>query len=183
MFPNFENVARDCLVSARTVREYFKILEDTLIGTLLPPYGGTRKRKPVSIGKFYFFDLGVVNQLSGRRSLAEKTDEFGKAFEHFIFTELRSYLSYFGDLRPLTFWRSRSGDEVDFIIGDELAIEVKSTNLVNERQIRGLMRIGEEISFKDRLVVSMDPIERKIHDIRVVPWAMFLDRLWSGQYR
>ncbi len=179
---NFENVASDCSVSARTVREYFKILEDTLIGTVLPPYGATRKRKPVSTSKFYFFDLGIVNQLSGRHSLPEKTDEYGKAFEHFIFTELRSYLSYLGDFRPLTFWRSRNGDEVDFVIGDELAVEVKSTSLVNERQIKGLIRIGEEVAFKHKLVVSMDPTERTVHGVRIVPWKLFVNRLWSGEY-
>lgn len=124
---NYENIGSDCSVSARTVREYFKILEDTLIGSVLEPYKKTIKRKPVSISKFFFFDIGVSNLLSGKYNLVEKTEQYGEAFEHFIYCELRSFLEYTSDFRELTFWRSRNGDEVDFIIGDDIAIEVKST--------------------------------------------------------
>lgn len=105
---NFANVGNDAQVPARTVREYFQLLEDTLVGHVLPPFQATRKRKPVSTAKFYFFDTGVANALSGRRDLAPNTTEYGRALEHLIFLELKAYLDYQRRDERLMFWRSQS---------------------------------------------------------------------------
>ena len=83
----FQSLANDAELPARTVRDYFQILEDTLVGTLLPAYRGTKKRKAVSAAKFYYFDIGVANVLSGRSNLSPGTPEFGKALEHLVFCE------------------------------------------------------------------------------------------------
>lgn len=179
---NFESVASDAQVPARTVRDYFSILEDTLIGSVLEPFTKTKKRKAIQTGKFYYFDVGVCNFLAGRTNIRPKTELFGKALEHFIFTELTAYLSYQRDRRPLRFWRSTSKQEVDFIIGDEVAIEVKGTEMVLEKHLTGLKALSEEISFKHRVVVSMDPRPRKIGNVMVMPVRHFLESLWGGQY-
>lgn len=179
---NFANVASDAQVPARTVREYFSILEDTLIGTVLEPFTKTKKRKAIQTGKFYYFDVGVCNFLAGRTNVRPKTELFGKALEHFIFTELAAYLSYHRDRRPLSFWRSTSKQEVDFIIGDEVAIEVKGTDMVLEKHLAGIRALSEEIQFKHQIVVSMDPKPRKIGDTMVMPVRHFLESLWGNVY-
>jgi predicted AAA+ superfamily ATPase len=178
---NFESVARDAAVPARTIRDYFGILEDTLIGTLLPPFGRTIHRKAVSAAKFYFFDLGVCNHLAGRTNISPKTELFGKSFEHLVFTELRAWLHYSRDHRPLTFWRDYAGHEVDFLIGDNTAIEVKSTSQVNEHHLKGLLWFSKETTLKHRIIVSLDPSPRQLCGIDVLPWKEFLGRLWAGE--
>ncbi len=87
-------MASDCGVSAVTVKEYFQILTDTLLGYQIPAYTKAVKRKLVQTSRFYFFDVGIVNYLTGRMSLKRGTDEFGHAFEHLIVQEIVAYLSY-----------------------------------------------------------------------------------------
>lgn len=178
---NFEAISNDAGFSARTIREYFLILEDTLVGTMLKPYQKTKKRKAISTAKFYFFDVGVGNALAGRKGIRPHTDLFGKLFEHLIFTELAAFLSYARDRRPLSFWRDQNGNEVDFLIGDEIAIEVKGTRMVTNRHLKGLRFFSEEINPRKKIVVSMDPSPRKTGEIDILPWSVFLHRLWSKE--
>jgi uncharacterized protein len=178
---NFTSIASDAGVPPRTVREFFSILEDTLIGAMLPPFKHSGKRKAVSTAKFYFFDVGVANCLAGRLAIKPKTELFGKALEHLVFTELRAFLSYSKDRRELSFWRDRFGHEVDFIIGDSVAIEVKATGLVSEKHIGNLKMLAEDIRFKQQIIVSMDLQPRKIGNIRILPLIHFLESLWAGE--
>src|SRR5207253_921868 len=104
---NFTEVGSDCGVPPRTVREYFQILEDTMIGFLLDPFAGTRKRKPVATSKFYLFDVGVANFLRKRGQVQPGSESFGRALEHLIFLELRAYLDYSRKDIPLCYWRSQ----------------------------------------------------------------------------
>lgn len=179
---NFEKVARDLSIPSRSVREYFYILSDTLIGTLVEPYGKALSRKAVSQSKFYFFDIGVANILASRFRIEEGSELFGMAFEHFIFMEIKAWLSYSKDRRPLTFWRDRAGNEVDFIIGDTTAIEVKSSEMVHSGHIKGLRLLSGEVPFDHRVIVSRDSRRREMDGITVMPWELFLDELWSGNY-
>lgn len=177
---NFSNVASDAMVPSKTVREYFLILQDTLIGSLLEPFTKTKKRRAIGTAKFYFFDVGVCNFLAGRKNIRPKTELFGKALEHFVFTELRAFLSYHQDLRPLTFWRSTSNYEVDFLIGDEIALEVKGTDFVSDKHLTGLKALSEEIKLKRKIIVSLDQNPRKINDIEIIPVKTFLSSLWEN---
>ncbi len=179
---NFSNIANDTGLPASTVREYFFILEDTLIGTTIHPYKKTKRRKSVSSSKFYFFDIGVCNSLAGRANIRVKTELFGKALEHLIFTEIKAFLSYSKDMRELSFWRTKSGDEVDFLIGDETAIEVKSSEIVTEKHLKGLRKLSYETNFKNYIVVSMDSNPRELNNIKILPVKHFLERLWEGIY-
>jgi uncharacterized protein len=179
---NFESVSRDTAIPSKTIRDFFTVLEDTLVGTLLRSFGKMVHRKAVGAAKFYFFDVGVCNYLANRKSIVPKTELFGKSFEHFIFTELHAWLEYSNDQRPLTFWRDYAGHEVDFIIGDEIAIEVKSTEQAMMKHIKGLRMFTEEIPVKHKIIVSMDTAPRKLDDIEVLPWKEFLTRLWTGTY-
>ncbi|MCK5082315.1 MAG: ATP-binding protein [Candidatus Omnitrophica bacterium] len=179
---NFANIASDAGVPARTVAEYFSILQDTLIGHLLEPFVKSKKRKAISTAKFYFFDVGVCNVLAGRKEIRPKTELFGKTLEHFIFTELKAYLSYAQDTRPLNFWRSKSGYEVDFLIGDDIAIEVKATEMVTERHLSGLKALSEEMTLRKKIIISMDQSPRRLRNVDILPVKIFLQRLWSNVY-
>lgn len=177
---NFTNVGNDAGVPPRTAAQYFEILEDTMIGSLLPPFTKTKKRKAISTAKFYFFDVGVCNHLAGRQNIRPKTELFGKVLEHFVFTELTAYRSYREDARPLSFWRSTSGYEVDFLLADEIAIEVKGTEMANERHAKGLRALSEDLPLKKQILVTNDPRPRKMGDVDVLPIRLFLEQLWAG---
>ncbi|MDI6753053.1 MAG: AAA family ATPase [Thermodesulfobacteriota bacterium] len=178
---NFTNVANDAQVPRTTVYEYFKILKDTLVLYELPPWRKTRKRKPLASSKYFFFDVGVLAALQGRE-FRPGTPEFGEAFETYLMHELCSYRDYVSG-EPLSFWRSTSGFEVDFIIGDHTALEVKAKENVSLRDIKSLRALAEEKSLKRYLCVSLEPRRRKLEDVVVLPFKEFLEGLWSGEFK
>ena len=177
----FERLAADAAVPARTVREYFQVLEDTLLATLLRPFSPrAARRKPVSHVKLYFFDAGVANALAGVTRIDPSGAAFGPALEQLVFCELRAWLAYARDPRPLTFWRTADGSEVDFVVGDAAAIEVKATGTVTRRDLRGLRRLAEETPLRRRIVVCREPVARLVDGIRILPIEEFLRALWRG---
>lgn len=176
---NYSAVASDAQVPTSTVREYFQILEDTLLARRLPAWRQSKKRKAISTSKFYFFDIGVARHLQHRRGLRPRSPEFGEAFEAFVFHELSSYVDYRKGQR-LAYWRSKSGFEVDFILDGEVAIEVKAKAQVSQRDLRGLVALGEERAHRRRIAVSLEERPRRVGEIDVLPWELFLEQLWSG---
>ncbi len=177
---NFTNVANDAQVPRTTVYEYFEILKDTLVLHELPPWKKTEKRKPLASSKYYFFDVGVVSALQGRR-FRIGTPESGQAFETYIMHELISYSDYVSG-EAVSYWRSTSGFEVDFIIGDHTAVEVKAKENVSIQDLRSLRALAEEKKHKHYLCVSLEARPRKVQGIEVLPYREFLDRLWGGKY-
>lgn len=180
---NYSNIARECGVSATTVQEYFQILEDTLIGFKLPAFRRRMKRRLITSPKFYFFDISPVIHLTKRGKVEAGSELFGRAFEHFIWMELRAFSSYSELFFPLAYWRTSSGVEVDFVLGDhEVIVEVKSTEHVNPSQVKGIRRFKEDYTTKRSIVVSLDPNPRTTDDhIEILPWAVFLSKLWDGE--
>lgn len=179
---NFAAIARDIGVSSPTVRSYFEILTDTLIGTWVPAYVKRAKRRVVESPKFYFFDVGVVNVLSRRGALHAGSAEFGAAFEHFLLMEIRACSSYRHRRDPIAFWRTSSGFEVDFVLGDgRVAVEVKSTDSPTSDHLKGLRAHREELRPRHSFLVCRCPRPRKTEDgIEILPWRIFLERLWDG---
>jgi uncharacterized protein len=180
---NYTNIATDCGISSNSIKEYFQILEDTLIGNYVQPFQKKPKRRVVSTPKFYFFDIGVVNQLLNRRNIQPGSYDYGAAFEHFIYHELRCYSHYSGKHFAITFWRTSSQLEVDFILGDhEVAIEVKSTDTVSPKHAKNLIAFEEEYTCKAKYVVSHDKINRvHANEILMLHWQSFLDKLWRAE--
>lgn len=180
---NYTNIANDAQVPVSTVRAYYQILEDTLLGSQLLPWTKSTKRKAISTAKFYFFDIGVARHLQKRTVLERNSADFGDAFETYLYHEITTYNDYcHGGLLPLYFWRSKSGMEVDFIVGDEIALEVKSSSNVTDQMLKGLRALDEEKTFKHRFVVTPDAVERRTNDgIRIVSFDLFLRELWSGE--
>lgn len=178
---NYSNIASDCGISAPTVKEYFQILEDTLTGRFLPSFQKKPKRRVILAPKFYFFDIGVANYLLKRGRVEMGSESFGKAFEHFIYLELYAHSKYSDLNYTISYWRTASQIEVDFILGDhQIAIEVKSTEMVTTRHIKGLKSFAEEYQVQKLIIISNDPYQRQIENITVLPWKIFLDQLWAG---
>ncbi len=179
---NYANISSDCGVAVRTVESYFGILNDTLIGFSVQPFLSTTKRKAITRAKYFIFDVGVVSSLTERGHVEFKSELFGRLFEHFIALELRAFLSYRRIDLPLQYWRSTSHFEVDFIIGNKLAIEIKGTDLVADKHLKGLHALKEEGLIQTYGVVSLDPHDRMTaNGIFIWSWRSFLQKLWSGQ--
>ena len=180
---NYANIARDCGVDAKTVRSYYEILVDTLLGRFVEPYARRRSRQVITrASKFYLFDVGVGAAVTHRAIRETKGEAFGRACEHFIFTELAAHASYSALHYPIRFWRTKSGLEVDFVLGEgEVALEVKGLTRVDSQDLRGLKAFVEEHRPRGAYVVCNEPAERLIDGIRVTPWREFLRRLWAGK--
>jgi predicted AAA+ superfamily ATPase len=179
---NFTNIATDCGVSSPTIKDYFQILEDTLIGRFIPAYQHKPKRRVVKSPKFYFFDLGIVNHLLKRGKIEIGTEAFGNAFESFIFQELMAHRHYSGLEYSISYWRTSSQLEVDFILGKhEVAVEVKSGSKIGKHHLNGLKAFMEEYEVKKAIVVCNEPLPRLVDNIEILPWQIFLERLWSGE--
>jgi predicted AAA+ superfamily ATPase len=95
--------------------------------------------------------------------------------------ELRAFVGYRRLPLELAYWRSTHGHEVDFILGEELAVEAKATRRVSPRDLRGLRAIGDEGVFGTRILVSQDPVEAVRDGIRCLPWVSFVAELWGGR--
>jgi len=179
---NFTKIGNDAQVPPRTVREFFTVLDDTLIGFQLPAFQKTLTRKAVATSKFYFFDLGVAHALQGVRELPRGTEHYGRALEHLVATELRAYLSYSQIEEPLTYWRSTSQIEVDFLVGTVLGIEVKGAGQVGERDAKGILALGEDIRLKRRIIICNESERRTLNcGVEVYPLESFLADLWKGE--
>ena len=179
---NYTNIAAESGVSVPTVKGYFQILEDTLLGRYLPSYQKKPKRRVVAAPKFYMFDIGIVNSLLKRGKIEFGSELFGKAFEHFIYQEIYAHSRYSNLEYEISYWRTSSGFEVDFILGEnEVAIEIKSTSEVQSRHLKGLKAFEEEYAAKKLFVVSNDPFPRKVGNIFFLPYHIFLEKLWGGE--
>lgn len=180
---DYTNIARECGIGQKTVRLYFDLLEDTYLGFRVPPWKKSRTRRMILTEKFYLFDVGVTHYLA-RTQARIGSPEFGKAFEHYILMELRAYQAYRQPDLELSFWRTSTGREVDFILGDkDVAIEIKSSARVHEADGRGLAALSEDGQVKHRLIVCLEPEPRRLaHGILVLPYRHFLERLWADEF-
>jgi predicted AAA+ superfamily ATPase len=179
---NYTNIAQDCGVASSTIKEYYQILCDTLIGSYVPAYQKSPKRRIIASPKFYFFDVGITNFLLKRSDLTWGSVDFGHSFEHLIFMELKAYSQYSGKKFPIYYWRTSSQIEVDFILGDaECVIEVKSTNNVLVKHMKGIKAFANDYEVANKIIVSNDPFVRMSGDITIYPWKIFLERLWANE--
>ncbi|MCP5047418.1 MAG: ATP-binding protein [bacterium] len=178
---NYNNIAGDSGVSSPTIKGYFQILADTLMGKFIPAFRKKPKRRLINASRFIFFDIGIVAQLTQRGTVTEKSELFGRAFEHFITMEVLAHSSYSELNYPVRYWRTASQLEVDLILGNNVAVEIKATDRATEKHLKGLRAFKNDYS-ADAILVSRDPNPRKTHDgILILPWNIFLDRLWANQ--
>lgn len=179
----YTKIASECGVSSPTVKEYFEILEDTLIGNFVPSFQKRPKRRVIQAPRFYYFDVGLANYLLKRKEIVPKSETFGKAFEHFIYQELLAHSHYSGLKYAISYWHTTSDLEVDFILGDhEIALEVKGVEQVAGHHCKGIKAFQEEYATKKAIIVSLDPRPRQLDNgIVILPWELFLQQLWNGE--
>ncbi len=181
---NFSAFASDLGVSRNALKTWYKILLDTLMINEIKPYGKTKKRKETSFSRFYFFDVGIARSLAKMNVPTETMCEYGTLFETYIAMELRAYIDYSNLYNTeLTYYRTSDGKrEVDFIVGDDIAIEVKTTKSVTDRDLANLRELKEENIFSAFIVVCREENPRMLSDgILILPWKNFLERLWKGE--
>lgn len=173
----FANIARECAVPSSTVKEYYSILEDTLLGEFLWPWDRSERKK--ARPKFYFFDCGVVRSIQNRLTDPPSSVELGFLFETWFIRELIRHRDYSSKEHTFSFWR-QGPHEIDLFIedgrGPRLAIECKS----------GRADIGAATvkAFKERfpkvplIVASLtDKHARKLSvGVDVLPWPAAIDR-------
>lgn len=179
---NYNNIAQDCGIDAKTVKEYFAILEETLIGYMIPAFSKTVKRKLRQSPKFYYFDVAIPNYLLSRRNLKPGSADFGHAFEHLVIQEIIAYLGYHKIENALSYWHTYNDYEVDAVLGDaKVAIEIKSNDEVQSRHLRGLKAFSEEHPEARLIVVSLDTNPRFLNGVEIWPAKQFLEQLWTGK--
>ena len=180
---NFSSIARDCGIDSKTVREYFQILVDTLLGVFVEPFSRHRSRAVITRApKFYLFDVGVAGRLTGRNIEKAVGPEFGRALEHFVLMELLAYRSYRKRDFPVRFWRTKSGVECDFVLGRDgsIAIEVKGSSNVRPAEMKSMRSFVDEHRPRHAIIVSNEDAPRRTDDgIWILPWQRFLERLWA----
>ncbi len=176
---NYTNIATDAQVPVQTVKQWYEVLESTLLGYQIPPYTKTQKRKAITTSKFYFFDIAIARSLRNIPAPAEGTTEAGEYFEQLVCMELKTWIDYTRPRSRLTFWRSTSNKEVDFCVDEELAIEVKLSMNITEKHLNGLKALREENIFKRYIVVCQEEHPRLVDGIEILPWKYFFAQLWA----
>jgi predicted AAA+ superfamily ATPase len=173
---NFSNMARDVGVDSKTIKEYFQILEDTLIGFFLMPFNSSHRARLVKHPKFYFFDTGVQRALINKLSikLERKTQAYGDCFEHFIIRQITTYSNYMNKDYEFFFYRTEAGSEVDLIIKKPddsiIAIEIKSSDNPDLKSLSGLFSFSE-INNQARLICVCTATKRRKHaSVEIIPW-------------
>lgn len=178
---NYSNIARDVGVDDKTIKEYFSILEDTMVGFFLEPFHHSFRKRLVEKPKFYFFDLGVVRSLSRRLSipLIPKTSAYGDAFEHFILLEFVRLSSYFQPDYRFSFIRTAGDVEVDLVIERPgkplLCIEIKSSDVIDERNISAFSKITKDIEDCEAIVLSQDRFKKQFDHVTSYPWKQGIE--------
>ena len=179
---NYSNIASDCGVDSKTVKEYYQILVDTLLAVRLEPFKKRQSRQVITKAcKYYLFDVGVAGYLTKRWIEEKKGVEFGKALEHFMLMEIIAYRAYNARDFDINFWRTKSGLEVDFVLGrGDIAIEVKGSSRVGKKEIKGIRAFAEEHAPKRSIIVCNEREKRLQGSIEIWPWNNFLHELWIG---
>jgi uncharacterized protein len=182
---NFTNVARDVGADTKTVQSYYQILEDTLLGFFLQPYPHSIRKQQRQSPKFYFFDLGVKRALDGTltQKLLPRTFAYGKAFEHWVITEIYRRNIYFKRDYKLYYLLTKDQAEIDLIIerpgATTILIEIKASDSVDDRDIRTLKQFLGDIKNSEALVLSRDPRSKLIDGIQCLNWSKGLEYVFS----
>ncbi len=141
---NYTNAARGVGVSAKVVRGYCDLLEDTLLGFRVAPWTKSTNRWLIQTPKFHLFDVGIASFLV-RRQPRPGTPEFGKSVEHLVLMELMAFRAYRKRDLEVRYWRTSTGREVDFVLNDrEIAIEVKTSARVADVALGSLTALAED---------------------------------------
>jgi predicted AAA+ superfamily ATPase len=169
---NMAAVARESAVSAKVVEDYFSILEDLLIAVRLPVFAKRAKRRVVAHPKFYFFDAGVFQTIRPRGPLDAPEEISGPALETLVLEQLRALNDYLGLGYSLFYWRTATGEEVDFVLYGErglVAVEVKMAQRIRPDDLRGLRRFREVYPQARTFLVYTGSRRRREAETEILP--------------
>lgn len=181
---NVSSISRDAGVARPTVQGYFDVLVDTLIACWLPAFRPRARVKELAHPKLYFFDTGVVRSLSRRLREPLEAAERGPLLETYVLHELRAYMNDSGCGGELSYWRTPSGSEVDFIWsrgGRHVAIEVKASERWRTEEGRSLRELAAKLGKTTSVVVYLGHVPLRSDSLEVLPLDQFLGRLNRGE--
>jgi len=183
---NFSSISKDIGVDDKTVKNYFSILEDTLLGFFLPAFSRSIRKQQQHSPKFYFFDLGVKRALDQTLTipLKPKTYAFGDAFEHFVILECMRLNAYFKKDFHFSYIRTKAGVELDLVIqrpgGEDILVEIKSTDFVKKQHLKHLNLLGNSWDKPcKKQVWSLDKLEKSIEGVDCLFWEEALKRIFD----
>ncbi len=188
---NYTNIAREVGIDSKTIKEYYQILVDTLVGYLIYPY--TKKISRAIIAhtpKFYYFDVGIATRLSKKHYVHLEGADAVKALENYMLMELTAYISFTDSDYNLFYWRTNSGLEIDFILSDNISepipIEIKISKTIHKTELRGVKAFMQEHQISLAYVVCLAPQARKLcieegKEIWILPVEEFLQKLWNKE--
>jgi len=174
---NYSKISRDVNASDQTIKTFFQILEDTLVGFHLKAFHRSIRKQQKESEKFYFFDTGVVRALSRKLKLPlePRTSDFADAFEHFIILEIHRLCNYENNDYRMSYIRSKDDVEVDLVIErpgkPDLLVEIKSTNQVKEIDSKSISSYQKDWDQPcEAVLLSLDPYEKKFKNVRCFFW-------------
>lgn len=185
---NYSNIASQSGTSHVTVKEYYQILEDTLIGHFLFPYHKSVRKKHALHPKFYLFDSGVERAIKKHLSLEllPGTSEFGRAFEQWVINECISLNDYYDRDFEFSYFRTENGAEVDLVIETPkkqvIAVEIKSGTKIRSSDLKSGYDAFSKVCKKFTPICVANIFRpQKVGEIEVLPWKLFFERLleWS----
>lgn len=180
---NYSRIARDVGVDTKTVQSYFQILEDTLLAFMIEPYHRSVRKRQTQAPRFYLFDTGVCRALGRTLNvpLNPGTYAYGRAFEHFVVSEILRRNDYLKKDFRFSYLRTKDGAEVDLIIErpgqSTVLLEIKSSTNVDPVDLRHLAAFQSDMHGSEALCLSREPEPRLVNDIRIIPWELGIDEL------
>lgn len=182
---NYANLSRDVGVDDKTIKEYFSILEDTLIGFILDPFQHSFRKRLSQKPKFYFFDVGVTRALARQLSVAlvPSTSMYGEVFEHFVILECMKLATYFHNEYRFSYLKTKDDAEVDLVVERPglplLFIKIKSAESIQDIHLKTLLEIKEEIKDCEVVCFSNEKRPKQIKGVNILPWQLGIERYFS----
>jgi len=174
---NVSNIARECGIERKVIGNYITILEDLLLASRVPVFTKRAARAVIQHPKFYYFDSGVFTTLRPRGPLDKPEEVQGAALEGLVYQNLQAWLDFFHPDCRVYFWRTSSGNEVDFILyGPEMftAIEVKNASIIRPADMRGLRSFAEDYPEAERIILYRGKEKLSIQGITIIPCEEYL---------
>lgn len=181
---NYSKMSKDSGVDDKTLQSYYEILEDTHMGFRLYPYHSSFRKRLSHRPKFYFFDLGVARSLARflEVPLIPQTSTYGDAFEHFVILEFWRMISYFYPDYELAYIATKDGAKVDLLIDrpgkPPILIEIKSTQHVDESDIKTLKAMAHDIPGSEAYCLSRDLSAKQWGQVLALPWNEGLKKIF-----
>lgn len=182
---NYSNISKDVGADDKTIKSYFMLLEDTLLGFILEPFSHSFRKRLKASPKFYFIDVGIARALAGQLTLPpiKSTSYYGDLFEQFIIVEIMKLASYYKSEYRFSYLMTESNVEIDLVVerpGQKLLfIEIKSTDFVRAEDLNAMAKITSDFGICEAICFSCDPRQKKIGDITIYPWQIGIQKYFA----